>query len=32
LIDDVLDFTSNEETLGNAAGADLLGGKGDRCR
>ena len=27
LIDDVLDFTSNEETLGKAAGADLLGGK-----
>ena len=27
LIDDLLDFTSNEETLGKAAGADLLGGK-----
>ena len=27
LIDDVLDFTSNEETLGKASGADLLGGK-----
>jgi octaprenyl-diphosphate synthase len=27
LIDDVLDFTSNEEALGKAAGADLLGGK-----
>lgn len=27
LIDDVLDFTSNEEVLGKAAGADLLGGK-----
>ena len=27
LIDDQLDFTSSEETLGKAAGADLLGGK-----
>jgi octaprenyl-diphosphate synthase len=27
VIDDVLDFTSNEEALGKAAGADLLGGK-----
>ena len=27
LIDDVLDFTSSEETLGKATGADLLGGK-----
>ena len=27
LIDDVLDFTSNEDALGKAAGADLLGGK-----
>src|ERR1044072_3724984 len=27
LIDDLLDFTSNEEALGNAAGAELLGGK-----
>ena len=27
LIDDVLDFTSTEETLGKASGADLLGGK-----
>ena len=27
LIDDLLDFTSNEDTLGKAAGADLLGGK-----
>ena len=27
LIDDLLDFTSNEETLGKASGADLLGGK-----
>jgi len=27
LIDDVLDFTSNEEALGKASGADLLGGK-----
>src|ERR1044072_4737994 len=27
LIDDVLDFTSSEETLGKASGADLLGGK-----
>jgi octaprenyl-diphosphate synthase len=27
LIDDVLDFTANEEVLGKAAGADLLGGK-----
>lgn len=27
LIDDLLDFTSSEETLGKAAGADLLGGK-----
>ena len=27
LIDDVLDFTSNEEAMGKAAGADLLGGK-----
>lgn len=27
LIDDLLDFTSNEEALGKAAGADLLGGK-----
>jgi octaprenyl-diphosphate synthase len=27
LIDDLLDFTSTEETLGKAAGADLLGGK-----
>ena len=27
LIDDVLDFTSTEEALGKAAGADLLGGK-----
>jgi len=27
LTDDLLDFTSNETTLGKAAGADLLGGK-----
>lgn len=27
LIDDLLDFTSNDATLGKAAGADLLGGK-----
>jgi octaprenyl-diphosphate synthase len=27
LIDDLLDFTSSEEALGKAAGADLLGGK-----
>ncbi|HEU4710877.1 MAG TPA: polyprenyl synthetase family protein [Pyrinomonadaceae bacterium] len=27
LVDDLLDFTSNDETLGKAAGADLLGGK-----
>ena len=27
LIDDVLDFTSNEDALGKASGADLLGGK-----
>ena len=27
LIDDLLDFTSNDEVLGKAAGADLLGGK-----
>jgi len=27
LIDDLLDFTSSEETLGKASGADLLGGK-----
>lgn len=27
LIDDILDFTSNEDVLGKAAGADLLGGK-----
>ena len=27
LIDDLLDFTSNEGALGKAAGADLLGGK-----
>ena len=27
LIDDVLDFTSSEVTLGKASGADLLGGK-----
>ena len=27
LIDDVLDFTSSEEALGKASGADLLGGK-----
>src|SRR4029078_13481480 len=27
LIDDVLDFTSNEDVLGKASGADLLGGK-----
>jgi octaprenyl-diphosphate synthase len=27
LIDDLLDFTSSDETLGKAAGADLLGGK-----
>ncbi len=27
MIDDLLDFTSNEEALGKAAGADLLGGK-----
>ena len=27
LIDDLLDFTSSQETLGKAAGADLLGGK-----
>jgi octaprenyl-diphosphate synthase len=27
LIDDVLDFTANEDVLGKAAGADLLGGK-----
>jgi octaprenyl-diphosphate synthase len=27
LIDDLLDFTSNEDALGKAAGADLLGGK-----
>jgi octaprenyl-diphosphate synthase len=27
LIDDVLDFTSTDETLGKASGADLLGGK-----
>jgi geranylgeranyl pyrophosphate synthase len=28
---EVLDFTSSEEALVKAAGADLLGGKGDRC-
>jgi len=27
LIDDLLDFTSNDDALGKAAGADLLGGK-----
>ncbi len=27
LIDDILDFTSSDEVLGKAAGADLLGGK-----
>jgi octaprenyl-diphosphate synthase len=27
LIDDLLDFTSSEDTLGKAAGVDLLGGK-----
>jgi octaprenyl-diphosphate synthase len=27
LIDDLLDFTSDEHTLGKAAGVDLLGGK-----
>ena len=27
LIDDLLDFTSSDEALGKAAGADLLGGK-----
>ena len=27
LIDDLLDFTSDEASLGKAAGADLLGGK-----
>jgi octaprenyl-diphosphate synthase len=27
LIDDLLDFTSSDDTLGKAAGADLLGGK-----
>ncbi len=27
LIDDLLDFTSNDATLGKASGADLLGGK-----
>src|SRR5215510_3540006 len=27
LIDDLLDFTSDDQTLGKAAGADLLGGK-----
>jgi geranylgeranyl pyrophosphate synthase len=27
LIDDLLDFTSSEEALGKASGADLLGGK-----
>jgi octaprenyl-diphosphate synthase len=27
LIDDILDFTSSEDVLGKAAGADLLGGK-----
>src|SRR6185503_6066656 len=27
LIDDLLDFTSTEDALGKAAGADLLGGK-----
>ena len=27
LIDDLLDFTSSEDALGKAAGADLLGGK-----
>ena len=27
LIDDLLDFTSNQDVLGKAAGADLLGGK-----
>src|SRR5690242_9866084 len=27
LIDDLLDFTSSEDTLGKASGADLLGGK-----
>jgi len=27
LIDDVLDFTSNDDVLGKASGADLLGGK-----
>lgn len=27
LIDDMLDFTATEETLGKASGADLLGGK-----
>ena len=27
LVDDLLDFTSNDDVLGKAAGADLLGGK-----
>ena len=27
LVDDLLDFTSSDEALGKAAGADLLGGK-----